>query len=91
MLLGGSITALWQFTCYCWWIIAGNSNALIGTALIEKHYPIAGRGLNAYMGAGAHVGEAEIGGTILGPDLLLGVEFKLPFMPLTVAVIDGSC
>ena len=66
-------------------IIAGNSNALIGTALIEKHYPIAGRGLNAYMGAGAHVGEAEIGGTILGPDLLLGVEFKLPFMPLTVA------
>lgn len=66
-------------------ILAGNSNAMIGTTLLEKHYPIIGRGLNAYMGGGLHVGGAEVGGTLLGPDLLLGVEFKLPFMPLTVA------
>ncbi len=66
-------------------ILAGNSDAMIGTLLLEKHYPIIGRGLNAYMGGGAHLGAAESGGTILGPDLLLGVEFKLPFMPLTVA------
>ena len=66
-------------------ILAGNSDALLGTVLLEKHYPIIGRGLNAYMGGGLHLGEAERGGTLLGPDLLLGVEFKLPFMPLTVA------
>ncbi len=66
-------------------ILAGNSDAMIGTLLLEKHYPIIGRGLNAYMGAGAHLGAANTGGVILGPDLLLGVEFKLPFMPLTVA------
>ncbi|MGB3848528.1 MAG: hypothetical protein WA958_01060 [Tunicatimonas sp.] len=66
-------------------ILAGNSEAMIGTLLLEKHYPIIGRGLNAYMGGGAHLGGANTGGVILGPDLLLGVEFKLPFMPLTVA------
>ena len=66
-------------------IIAGNSDAMVGTALLEKHYPILGRGLNAYMGGGIHLGGAEQGGTLLGPDLLLGVEFKLPFMPLTIA------
>ena len=66
-------------------ILAGNSDAMVGTVLLEKHYPILGRGLNAYMGGGVHLGGAEQGGTLLGPDLLLGVEFKLPFMPLTVA------
>ena len=66
-------------------ILAGNSDAMVGTVLLEKHYPILGRGLNAYMGGGLHLGQAEQGGTLLGPDLLLGVEFKLPFMPLTVA------
>ena len=66
-------------------IIAGNSEALIGTVLLEKHYPIIGRGLNAYMGGGAHLGSAESGGLILGPDILLGAEFKLPFMPLTIS------
>ena len=66
-------------------ILAGNSDAMVGTALLEKHYPIMGRGLNAYMGGGLHLGEAEQGGTLFGPDMILGVEFKLPFMPLTVA------
>ena len=66
-------------------ILAGNTEAMIGTLLLEKHYPIIGRGLNAYLGGGAHLGGANTGGVILGPDLLLGVEFKLPFMPLTVA------
>ncbi len=66
-------------------IIAGNNEAMIGTVLLEKHYPIAGRGLSAYMGGGAHVGGAESGGTILGPDIILGAEFKLPFMPLLVS------
>ena len=66
-------------------ILAGNSDAMVGTALLEKHYPILGRGLNAYMGGGLHLGGAEQGGTLFGPDLILGAEFKLPFMPLTIA------
>ena len=66
-------------------ILAGNSNAMVGTLLLEKHYPILGRGLNAYMGGGVHLGGAEQGGILLGPDLILGAEFKLPFMPLTIA------
>lgn len=66
-------------------ILAGNTEAMIGTVLLEKHYPIAGRGLSAYMGGGAHLGGAESGGTLLGPDLVLGAEFKLPFMPLLVS------
>lgn len=66
-------------------ILAGNTEAMIGTVLLEKHYPIAGRGLSAYMGGGAHLGGAESGGMILGPDLILGAEFKLPFMPLLIS------
>ena len=66
-------------------IVAGNTEALIGTALLEKHYPIAGRGLSAYMGGGVHLGGAESGGVILGPDIILGAEFKLPFMPLLLS------
>ena len=66
-------------------ILAGNTEAMIGTVLLEKHYPIVGRGLSAYMGGGVHLGGAESGGTILGPDIILGAEFKLPFMPLLLS------
>lgn len=66
-------------------VISGNQDRILGTVLAEKHYPIIGRGLSAYMGAGGHIGSSAEIGTIIGPDILVGVDFKAPFMPLNIS------
>ena len=66
-------------------IIVGNQDRVIGSLLAEKHYPIIGRGLSAYMGIGGHLGSSAEVGTLAGPDILVGVDFKAPFMPLNIS------
>lgn len=55
------------------------------TVLPKYHLPLIGEGLNLYMGAGAHVGELKHFGTTYGFDLMVGIEWKLPLLPLTLS------
>lgn len=66
-------------------IAAINSREVTGTLLLEKHFPLIGKGLNAYVGGGGHIGVLEEFGPTLGADVLIGAEMKLPFLPLIVS------
>lgn len=66
-------------------IAAASSNEVTGTLLLEKHFPLIGKGLNAYVGGGGHIGVLEEFGPTLGADILIGAELKLPFLPLVVS------
>ncbi len=65
-------------------IMAGGSNEILGTLLLEKHFPVVGRGLNFYIGAGGHLGAIQEFGPTFGADVLMGAEIKVPFLPLMV-------
>jgi hypothetical protein len=56
-----------------------------GTVLIEQHFPIISKGLNYYLGGGGHIGKIKDRGTFYGGDLILGAEFKIPFLPVTIS------
>src|SRR5690606_17873447 len=47
-----------------------------GTVLFEQHFPIITRGLNYYIGAGAHLGNLKDEGTFYGADGIIGLEAK---------------
>ena len=50
------------------------------------HKKILSKSLNYYVGAGGHIGRHEISGGYVGADLTLGLEFKLPVLPVLAAV-----
>ncbi|KAA5548623.1 hypothetical protein [Adhaeribacter rhizoryzae] len=56
------------------------------TLLVEKHYPLIGKGFNYYIGAGAHVGTVKEYGGFYGADVILGTELKLPIFPLVISL-----
>ncbi|UYZ58583.1 hypothetical protein [Hymenobacter latericus] len=62
-----------------------NPREVTGTILAEQHFPLLGRSLNYYLGAGAHIGRHKDNGTIGGFDGIVGVEWKLPITPLLVS------
>lgn len=66
-------------------IAAGSDREVTGTLLLEKHFPLIGKGLNAYVGGGGHIGMLEEFGPTLGADVLIGAELKLPFLPFVVS------
>jgi hypothetical protein len=67
--------------------IAGlGSREVDATLLIEKHFPILGRGFNYYLGAGAHVGSLKDYGGFYGADAILGTELKMPIFPLVLSL-----
>lgn len=66
-------------------IVAGSNREATGTLLLEKHFPLIGKGLNAYIGGGGHIGMLQDFGPTLGADALIGAELKLPFLPLVVS------
>ncbi len=66
-------------------LMTASERELLGTFMLVKHFPIIGRGLNAYVGGGAHLGGLKDYGPVLGVDAMVGAEVKLPFMPLTVS------
>ena len=61
------------------------SDEFSGTALLEYHFPILGKGFNYYMGAGAHLGNKKDFGTFYGGDLLAGLELKTPLLPFVIS------
>lgn len=66
-------------------MLTGNDREMVGTLLIENHYPLVGKGLNFYIGGGAHLGGLKGYGTVAGVDALMGAELKLPLLRLVVS------
>lgn len=56
-----------------------------GTGLLQQHFPLIGRGLNIYIGGGAHLGRQMEVGRFHGFDLVLGAELKAPALPLLIS------
>ena len=56
------------------------------TLLAERHFGILGPSLNYYFGAGAHFGRHREDGTFWGFDGIVGVEYKVAFFPVVVAL-----
>ena len=56
-----------------------------GTILPKYHFPILGKGLNLYVGAGVHLGSLKDFGVTYGVDAMVGLEMKLPAIPITIS------
>jgi hypothetical protein len=56
-----------------------------GTVLGEYHFGILGPSLNYYFGAGGHVGHNKDTGGFSGLDALVGVEYKVAFLPIAIS------
>jgi len=67
-------------------IVHVGSQEIVGTLLLQKHFPILGRGFNMYLGGGAHIGGLKDFGPIMGVDAMIGVEMKVPLLPLVASV-----
>ncbi|MBK6264154.1 hypothetical protein JKA74_03820 [Marivirga sp. S37H4] len=55
------------------------------TLLPKYHINIIGKGLNLYLGVGAHVGNLKDFGMTYGVDMMAGLELKLPAIPITIS------
>ena len=58
------------------------------TGLYEKHVPVISDGFSLFYGGGAHIGTygSEADRFRLGIDAVVGLEFKLPEVPLAFAI-----
>jgi hypothetical protein len=56
-----------------------------GTVLGEYHFGILGPSLNYYFGAGGHLGHNKDTGGFGGFDGLVGVEYKVAFLPVVLS------
>ncbi len=56
-----------------------------GTVLGQYHFGILGPSLNYYVGAGGHVGHNKDTGGFGGLDALVGVEYKVAFLPIVLS------
>jgi hypothetical protein len=56
-----------------------------GTVLAEYHFGILGPSLNYYFGAGGHFGHNRDTGGFSGLDALVGVEYKVAFLPVVLS------
>jgi hypothetical protein len=55
------------------------------TVLAERHFGILGPSLNYYFGAGGHYGNNRDTGDFWGFDGLVGIEYKIAFIPFVVS------
>jgi hypothetical protein len=66
--------------------IAGlGTRAYSGTVLGEYHFGILGPSLNYYFGAGGHLGHNKDTGGFSGLDGIVGIEYKVAFLPLALS------
>jgi len=56
-----------------------------GTVLGEYHFGILGPSLNYYFGAGGHLGHNKDTGGFSGLDGIVGVEYKVAFLPVALS------
>lgn len=70
-------------------IVGIKKREVSATALAQYHFPILGRSLNYYLGAGGHIGSVSDGNgndnTFTGLDGMLGIEWKTPILPLNLS------
>ena len=57
-----------------------------GTVLGQYHFGILGPSLNYYFGAGGHLGHNKDTGNFGGFDGLVGVEYKVAFLPVVLSL-----
>jgi len=67
-------------------IVSVDADEFTGTLLLEKHFPLIGKGFNYYLGGGAHVGTLNNFGTYYGGDAIVGAEMKLPLFPILLSL-----
>ncbi|OUJ71651.1 hypothetical protein BXP70_21465 [Hymenobacter crusticola] len=56
------------------------------TVLAEHHFGLLGRSLNYYAGAGGHLGTEKNHGGFGGLDGILGLEYKVAFLPIDLSL-----
>ena len=56
-----------------------------GTVLGQYHFGILGPSLNYYFGAGGHLGHNKDSGDFGGLDGMVGVEYKVAFLPVVLS------
>lgn len=61
------------------------SREVSGTMLAEYHFGILGRSLNYYLGTGGHLGNNKDTGRFGGFDAVVGIEYKIVFLPLVLS------
>ncbi|WP_157887133.1 hypothetical protein [Hymenobacter sp. PAMC 26628] len=66
-------------------IVGLASREVTGTVLGEYHFGILGRSLNYYLGAGGHLGNNKDTGRFGGFDAVVGIEYKIAFLPLVLS------
>lgn len=66
-------------------MLTGNDREMLGTLLLENHYPLIGKGLNFYIGGGGHLGGLDDFGPVMGLDAIMGAELKIPLLRLVVS------
>jgi len=60
------------------------SNSIQFVVIPKYHLPITGEGFNIFFGAGIHFGSLKEYGTTYGYDLIGGIEWKIPALPLVI-------
>lgn len=66
-------------------MLTGNDSEVRSTLLVENHFPIVGKGLNFYVGGGGHIGGIDDFGAVVGADVIMGAELKIPLLRLLVS------
>ncbi|GEM_PF-327811 len=66
-------------------MLTGNDTEIRSTLLVENHFPIVGKGLNFYVGGGGHIGGIDDFGAVVGADVIMGAELKIPLLRLLVS------
>ncbi len=67
-------------------ILAAGGREVEANFLVEQHFPIIGRGLNFYLGAGGHIGALKDYGGTWGIDGVMGIEHKILILPLVISL-----
>ncbi|WMN10737.1 hypothetical protein QYS49_35805 [Marivirga salinae] len=61
------------------------ANSFQFAVLPKYHLPITGEGFNLFFGAGMHVGSLKEYGATYGYDLMAGIEWKIPALPIVIS------
>jgi len=67
-------------------ILAAANREVEANFLIKQHFPLIGKALNMYLGAGGHVGNLKDYGMTSGVDAIMGIEYKILILPVVVSV-----
>jgi hypothetical protein len=67
-------------------IVAAAEREIESSFLIKQHFPLIGKGLNMYLGAGGHIGNLKDYGVTTGVDAIMGIEYKILILPVVISL-----